>query len=190
MPSTAVSPRPSATARDRRRWAAPGALASILLALPVHAGSPLCAGREETLYDCRSRGKHIAICASPGWSATSGYVQYRFGAAGHPEIVVPQAGAAVPPAQSVAVARGALSGGGFAYASFANGPTVYNVYSAVSGRHGAWGGVAVDRGDERVGIRACDRGQDIDFRGRLLDEPGLPAASTEFDLPAASPRGR
>ena len=190
MSTRPVLPRRFAIAGGASRWAAAGALASILLALPAHAGSPLCAGSEETLYDCRSRGKHIAICASPGWTATSGYLQYRFGAAGHPEIVVPKERAAAQPAQAVAVARGALSGGGFAYASFANGPTVYSVYSAVSGQLGTWGGVAVDRGGERIGVRACDGGQEIDFRGRLLDEPGLPAAAPEFDLPVAPRRNR
>ena len=189
MSPARVPPRRSAPTRHARRWAAAGALASTLLASAAHAGSPLCAGSEETLYDCASRGKHIAICASPGWSATSGYLQYRFGAPGHPEIVVPKDRATVLPAQSVAVARGALSGGGFAYASFANGPTVYSVYSAVSGQLGTWGGVAVDRGGERIGVRACDRAQDIDFRGRLLDEQGLPAASPDFDLPPAPRRG-
>ena len=107
----------------------------------ARAAPATCTADEVTLFSCPSRGKVVSICAIKGWSAASGYVEYRYGRKGDAEIVVPARTAASAPGKSVKVARLPLSGGGVAYAAFPAGRYDYAVYSAIT-RQGPKSGVA------------------------------------------------
>ena len=50
----------------------------------------LCSTEETLLFGCDSGPKMISVCASPGFSATTGYVQYRFGTPGKIELSYPR----------------------------------------------------------------------------------------------------
>jgi hypothetical protein len=149
----------------------------------AQAAPAACAAQELTVFSCPSRGKVISVCASKGWSASSGYVQYRYGQRGNAEIVVPGNTEAASPGAAVRVAQLPLSGGGVDYAVFSAGRYDYSVYSAVSGQWGLKSGVAIDKDGVRVGAQRCDRGKEGEFADGFLAGMGLPPAATTFVLP-------
>jgi hypothetical protein len=149
----------------------------------AHAVPVACAADEVTVFSCPSRGKLISVCASKGWSATSGYVQYRYGPRGNAEIVVPDRAYPSSPGAGVKVAQLPLSGGGVDYAAFNAGRYDYSVYSAVSGQWGLKSGVAIDKDGVRVGAQRCDRGKEGEFADGFVAGGGLPPAATTFVLP-------
>ncbi len=51
----------------------------------------LCAKGEAVVFGCDIGRKQVSLCASKDLSATSGYLQYRFGRFGHLELVHPAA---------------------------------------------------------------------------------------------------
>lgn len=162
------------------------ALASLLVcpwpasAAPASPAS-LCGAHERALFECPSRGKLIAVCASEGWTSDSGYVQYRFGRPGKTEVTVPERRSIARESMRVGVLG--LSGGGADYASFREKEHVYTVYSAVSSRWGLKSGVAVDRSGERISVRRCDRGKEGEFPAALTTGTDLPPADDRFQLP-------
>lgn len=64
------------------------------IALDAFAGTPeqsyLCKAQETLLFGCNAVSKMISVCASQGFSATTGYVQYRFGTPGNIELSYPE----------------------------------------------------------------------------------------------------
>ena len=169
-----------------RRWLVAGSLLAGLSTVAMGDGRmgsrpSLCAADEVTVFECPSRGKQIAICASRGWTPESGWVQYRFGTAKRIEVAVPST--AVRPADGVSVAQRPIARGGFALAAFRADRHVYVVYSAISGGWGEKAGVVVDRDDVRIATRRCDRGKEGEFGDGFLDRRGLSEASGPFLLP-------
>lgn len=163
-----------------------GALALLAAVCPgdaAHAAPAACAGDEVALFTCPSHGKVISVCASKGWSATSGYVQYRYGRRASAELVVPDDARASSPGSAVRVAQLPLSGGGVGVAVFNAGRYDYSVYSAVSAQWGLKSGVAVDKDGARVGAQRCDRGKEGEFADGFLAGAGLPPADATFVLP-------
>lgn len=61
------------------------------LAVQAANTSSLCEAGELTLWSCtvKKNKKTASLCGSKGLSATSGYVQYRYGKVGHVELVFP-----------------------------------------------------------------------------------------------------
>ena len=151
-----------------------------------------CTPDEETVFACRSGRKQISVCASKGWTANSGYVQYRYGTKERAEIVLPGRLDRVP-SETITIGGGALSGGGYAFMRFRSRAFRYTVYDSVSGQLGPSSGSVVDRVDRAdryghpdvVAVHRCKWGEEGQFAGGLLSPTGLPEdeAEREFRVP-------
>ncbi len=147
----------------------------------------LCTPGEAVIFSCPvSKTKVLSICSSKQYSADSGYVQYRFGPVGKPEMVVPSSKTA--PSQSAQSGTWMFSGGGGAYMQFVNKKTTYSVYSAV-GKWGANGetvektGVAVESKGKIVANILCKGPSTSELGPEVFDNMGLKMADPEFELP-------
>ena len=96
------------------------------------AGS-LCSADESIVFDCKTGSKRVSVCADPHAGPNRGYVQYRFGPPGAPEIVLPAG--KNPPSQAASGGTEGYSGGGSAWLRFRKGSYAYTVYSGI----GRWG---------------------------------------------------
>ncbi len=100
------------------------------IALDAFAGtsqpSYLCKAQETLLFGCDSGPKMISVCASQGFSATTGYVQYRFGTPGNIELSYPEK--LSPPNGHFWLSSTGYSGGGEAHLRFVNHGVTYAVF--------------------------------------------------------------
>jgi hypothetical protein len=96
----------------------------------VRAAEPksryLCKPEETVVFGCDSGGKMISVCGSPGFTGTTGYLQYRFGTPSKIELAYPETPAA---------AKGRFwfshtdySGGDEAHLRFVSNGVVYAVF--------------------------------------------------------------
>ena len=97
------------------------------------ASGRLCANDEQVVFACKTGEKAVSVCASREASQTSGYLQYRFGKPGAPEMTLP-ATRLIPP-QAATGAPETYAGGGAAWLRFRQGTTRYVVYTGI----GRWG---------------------------------------------------
>ncbi len=109
----------------------------------------LCSRDEVVVFSCRTGAKEVSVCASRGASRTSGYLQYRFGRPGSPEMILPSSRAIPPRAATGAVES--YSGGGAAWLRFKQGGYGYVVYTGI----GRWG----------------DKGETRDISGVVVEQP-------------------
>lgn len=116
-----------------------------LIALPVWAAEPLCDTQEQVIFSCSLGKKTVSVCASHDFSASSGYLQYRFGQKDALELAFPDLTEAVPASQYVQARTLMFSGGGGGYLRFINGEHQYIVYTAIGKGWGAKDGVAVEK---------------------------------------------
>lgn len=65
------------------------ALCALNLSTAMASSTSHCLPQEQKLFDCAFGRKVMSICSSPELTAKSGYVQYRFGRIGNPELVYP-----------------------------------------------------------------------------------------------------
>lgn len=104
-------------------------LCGAMISLAVLAADSHCTAEEDTVFSCDLGKKVVSVCASKPLTANSGYLQYRYGTLGKPELLFPSA--SVSP-KIVTQARTLMfAGGGGAYLRFNNGSTSYIVYSAI-----------------------------------------------------------
>ena len=100
------------------------------IALDALAGTSeqrfLCSTEETLLFGCDSGPKMISVCASPGFSATTGYVQYRFGTPGKIELSYPEK--LSPPNGHFWLSSTGYSGGAEAHLRFTNHGVTYAVF--------------------------------------------------------------
>ncbi|MGY2173582.1 hypothetical protein [Pseudomonas azotoformans] len=100
------------------------------IALDALAGTSeqnyLCKTQETLLFGCDSGPKMISVCASRDFSATTGYVQYRFGTPGKIELSYPEKPS--PPKGHFWLSSTAYSGGGVAHLRFTNHGVTYAVF--------------------------------------------------------------
>ena len=120
------------------------------------AAGRLCNRDEVVVFSCRAGAKEVSVCASEDASRTGGYVQYRFGRPGSPEVALPSA--RTIPARAATGASESYSGGGAAWLRFRQGGYGYVVYTGI----GRWG----------------DRGETHDVAGVVVEKPK--AASTNM----------
>lgn len=158
-------------------------VAALLTALPSSAatGASHCGAEEETLFTCSTGRKLVSVCTSRDLSASSGFVQYRFGPPAAPELVYPPAGA-----DWRAVTRGSVltyAGGGGAYLAFSRGPYRYVVYTAIGSGWGTKAGVVVEKGGKRVANLPCTSQETSELGPDLFARAGIPEDSSSFDLP-------
>jgi hypothetical protein len=166
--------------------ASPGRLLSaawVLAWVGVASATPTaCRDDEVTIFRCRTAGKRmIAVCASRGFSARQGYLQYRYGPLGRARIVLPPAGTA--PADGAVMGNLMFSRGAGAALRFASGAYRYTVYSAVSSYWGMKAGVAVRRDDEQIANLRCRGEAEVQVQTQLLQRAGLVYEDSPFDMP-------
>jgi hypothetical protein len=158
--------------------------------LPAAAAVTHCKANETVVFSC-STGSHIlSICASRDLSKNAGYLQYRYGPAGKPELAFPEtprhpAGLFTPGTLS-------FSGGGGAYLRFSKPPYAYTIFSAI----GNWGrngkgtaqGVAIQKDGAEFANFPCRTDANYvagelgpDFFARA----GMNELDSDFDIPEA-----
>ena len=83
-----------------------------LTALPVWAAESLCNAQEQVIFSCSLGKKMVSVCASNDFSASSGYLQYRFGQKDALELAFPNLTESAPASQSVQARTLMFAGGG------------------------------------------------------------------------------
>lgn len=126
-----------------------------LLAAPVWSAESHCRVQEQIVFSCLVGKKMVSVCASADLSATSGYLQYRFGQKHALELVFPDLTKATPAASYVQARTLMFAGGGGGYLRFINGAHHYIVYTAIGKGWGAKDGVAVEQNGQLVANLEC-----------------------------------
>lgn len=146
-------------------------------------GAPTeCRPTEQTLFSCSLGQKKIAVCASQGWSAQAGTLQYRFGLSKGAELVLPR-GPHTAPAASARAGSMMFSGGGGATLRFSSGKVDYIVYTATSSSWGDSAGVVVEREGKTLRALKC-RGQATSMLGEaLFRKGGFRRDELPFEMP-------
>jgi hypothetical protein len=173
--------------------AASAGLSLAWLVLPgagMAAAVTQCKAGETIVFSCSTGSRILSVCASKDLSKNAGYMQYRYGPAGRPELVFPET--LRHPAGLFTPGTLMFSGGGGAYLKFSKPPYVYTVFSAI----GNWGrngkgtaqGVAIQKDGAEFANIPCrsdanyvagELGPDF-FEKARLGEP-----ESDFDIPSA-----
>lgn len=159
-------------------------IGSLCLAASVsaHAAASHCTQAEETVFSCSlDRNKIVSICASKPLTTQSGYVQYRFGRAGKPELMFPKTD--VSPKSVVQARTLMFAGGGGAYLSFNRGAISYVVYTAIGKGWGTKDGIAVERKGKTIAHFDCKDVPVSEMGEAFFTRAGLPEDPQEFELP-------
>ncbi|MCM8596670.1 hypothetical protein [Accumulibacter sp.] len=170
---------------SRRRVGCPRPIVVALLAAsaagPASAVGSLCTAGEVIVFSCATSRKLVSVCASPDLSPGRGYLQYRFGREGAPEIVLPAQTDQGP--SGVLAGTLTFAGGGGAYLRFAAAEYRYVVYSAWIRGSGSRDGVAVEKAGERVNSLRCARPVVSELGPDFFAAAGLAADSGDFNVP-------
>jgi hypothetical protein len=154
---------------------------STAIASPAAAASSQCAPPERTLFSCDTGRKVVSVCASPELTTDRGWVQYRFGSLGAPELAYP----ATDSDWRRATRGGVLSfsGGGGAWLAFARGAYRYVVYTAIGKGWGEKAGVEVQKDGKRLAALRCEDREISELGPDLFANAGIADDPHEFDLP-------
>jgi len=155
----------------------------VLIAAPVWAGESHCSAQEQIVFSCSLGKKMVSVCASNDFSANSGYLQYRFGLKGAPELVFPDLTEAAPAASYVQARTLMFAGGGGGYLRFINGQHHYIVYTAIGKRWGAKDGVAVEKNGQRIASLECRDVPVSKLSEEFFSRTGLLIDQHEFQIP-------
>jgi hypothetical protein len=115
----------------------------------------LCNSDETVVFSCSvSGGKVVSLCASPGLTKVTGYLQYRFGNGASIELEYPQR--QMSPASAFKYFQGYGAKGGTTAVSFTVNAYRYSVFRTTSafGYNGA--GVIIAKAEKRVALLKCD----------------------------------
>ena len=146
------------------------------------AGGPSCEVAEQTLFACSTGPNRVAVCASPDLSATTGFVQYRFGPPQAAELAYPADGADWRALTRAGVLM--FSGGGGSYLAFARPPYRYVVYTAIGRGWGPKAGVVVEKDGHRIANLPCEAATVSSLLGPdLFDRSGIARDPGDFDVP-------
>lgn len=154
-----------------------------LIAAPVWAGESHCNAHEQIVFSCSLGKKMVSVCASNDFSASSGYLQYRFGLKGAPELVFPDLTKAAAAASYVQARTLMFAGGGGGYLRFINGQHHYIVYTAIGKGWGAKDGVAVEKNGQRITNLECRDVPLSKLSEEFFSHASLPADRDEFQIP-------
>jgi hypothetical protein len=144
-------------------------------------GLSLCATGEEVIFACSTGSKIASVCASGDLSDQAGWMQYRFGPPGSPELVYPQE--QVHPRGTVQAGTWTFSGGGGAFLKFLKPPYSYTVYTAIGRGWGERAGVAVEKNDRLLTNLACEDEVMSEVGPDLFRRTGLAEEPEAFQLP-------
>ena len=112
------------------------------------ANGSLCQPDETVIFDCPVGSKRVSVCASADATTRKGFLQYRFGRPGTPELLLPEA--REPDSGIISGGAETYSGGGAAWLRFMRGSTAYVVYTGV----GKWGPKGEPRARAGVAVEA------------------------------------
>lgn len=159
------------------RALAAAATAAVVFGAPASAAPSLCAPNESVIFTCSVGAKIASICATPAVSPTQGFVAYRFGRPGAPDMSF----------QNRAGTRAGtwtFSGGGGAYLRFNRGAASYVVYSALGRGWGTKTGVAVLHNGKLIANLRCHPAPATDELGPdFFARAGIADDEKTFDLP-------
>jgi hypothetical protein len=142
----------------------------------------LCSADETVAFSCAlSAKKLVSLCASPGISRTSGYLQYRFGRRSRIELEYPDK--TVRPEAAFSYTQFNFAKGGTSAIAFTVGAFRYSLFRTTSafGYNGT--GVIVDENGRRKAYLACDdrtvvTDSDIFYRLSGLGLPNAPGSAS------------
>lgn len=154
-----------------------------LTALPVWAAESLCDAQEQVIFSCSLGKKMVSVCASNDFSASKGYLQYRFGQKGALEMAFPELADSALASQFVQARTLMFSGGGGGYLRFINGQHHYIVYTAIGKGWGAKDGVAVEKNNQLVANIECRDVPISKLSEEFFTHAGLLADQDEFQIP-------
>lgn len=140
-----------------------------------------CAKDESIVFNCSVGKKIVSVCASKSISATSGYLQYRFGPKGAPELIYPAA-RTVPNADIQAETL-SFSGGGGAYIRFKRDKYGYVVYTAIGRGWGEKAGLAVEKDLKLLANLPCQMPVQSELGPDFFEQAGLAKDPIGFELP-------
>jgi hypothetical protein len=141
-----------------------------------------CSAQEKVIFSCSmAKGKVVSLCSSPGLNASSGYLQYRFGAIGsQPELVYPET--QEHPKDHFKSGTLMYSGGGGAYLEFNHGEYKYVVFTGI-GKGWEREGVVVSKSGKQVALLECQGPWASEIGPDFFDRAGIPPANDEFEIP-------
>jgi hypothetical protein len=141
-----------------------------------------CSAQEKVIFSCpTSKTKVVSVCSSSSLTATSGYLQYRFGRLGSPPEFI------YPPTQEHPkryFQSGTLmySGGGGAYLEFLSGDYKYVIFTG-SGKGWEKEGVVVSQSGKQVAFLRCQAASTSELGPDLFEKAAIPDAVDVFDIP-------
>jgi hypothetical protein len=163
------------------------------VAAPTKALSPaiekkqasLCTPDEMIIFSCRTGLKVVSVCSSKAASATSGYLQYRFGKPDSRdplELTLPEEW--LPPSKAATGQYEPFAGGGGSWLRFKKGAFSYVAYSG-TGRWGPKGetrdkaGIVVERNGKEVANLKCSNRADGELGPDWLDKASIKTRGNE-----------
>ncbi len=152
-----------------------------MMSTAVLAADSHCTAAEETVFSCDLGKKVVSVCASKPLTTDSGYLQYRYGMLGKPELLFPQT--SVSPKKVIQARTLMFAGGGGAYLRFNSGSTSYIVYSAIGQGWGTKDGVAVEQNGKTKTHWECKNIPTANMGEYLFTRAGLSEDTQEFELP-------
>jgi hypothetical protein len=102
-------------------------LSALLPVVCAAASSYLCKSNEQVIFGCMAGKKMISVCASPLFTPTTGYLQYRFGTPSKLELEYPEK--PEPPKGHFWFSSTGYAGGGEARIRFVNQGSQYTVFA-------------------------------------------------------------
>lgn len=154
-----------------------------LVSLPAIAANSHCSEQEQAVFSCSLGAKAVSVCASKDISPTGGYLQYRFGKPGAPELVFPSSTQSSSHRSDIQARTLMFSGGGGAYLRFINGKYNYIVYTAIGKGWGVKDGVSVEKNGKLIANLQC-RDVPVSILGEeFFTRAGLTSDQDEFLLP-------
>lgn len=154
-----------------------------LMAAPVAlaVANSHCRDTEQTLFSCSTGRNLVSVCGSADLSGGAGWLQYRFGPPGAPQLSQPALGATWR--ERVSAGTVMYSGGGGAYLMFHNPPYKTTVYSADGRGWGHKAGVVVDKQGKRLANLRCRQAETSELGPDLFERAQIPPADSGFSLP-------
>ena len=149
---------------------------NVVSAAPTHCGSD-----ENVVFSCSAGKKVASLCASRDLTKNLGYMQYRFGPIGAPEMTFPSN--RDHPSKQFKHANLMYSGGGGHILWFKSGDFAYTMYSAMLKGGEEPTGVLVQKAGKRVANVKCVSDVIWNVDGAALERIGLPEDEGKFELP-------
>lgn len=140
-----------------------------------------CTKEESIIFNCKIGKKTVSVCASIPVTKVSGYLQYRFGPIGSPELVYPDT--QIPPGDSITADTLTFAGGGAAYIRFIRNRYSYVVYTAIGKGWGDKAGVTVEQDHKRQVNLSCKDKPISELGPDFFEQAGLAKDQIGFDLP-------